>query len=172
MAKGKKEKKGKAKDEQKPAGSKKLIIILIALIVLLLAGGGAAAWFFILSPAESKTTTAEEAPKEPEKGDAVYVSFGKDFTVNLSGPQRRFLQVGVSVLVYFEEAEDALTDYMPQLRSNLILLFGNKTHEDVRSEQGRIELRAEVLAEIRKVLAENEQAVEIENVFFTKFVSQ
>ena len=173
MAKDKKGKKGKNDDadEEKSGGSKKLIIIIIAVAVLLLGGGGAAVWFFVLAPAEP-TAAVEEAPKKPKKGDPIYVSFGKDFTVNLDGPQRRFLQVGISVLVYFDEAEDSLNDYMPQLRSNLILLFGSKGYEDIRSTEGRIELRAEVLAEIRKVLKENEQDVELESVFFTKFVSQ
>ena len=177
MAKGKKDKKaqkgkGAAEgDEPKSGGSKKLLIIIIILVVLLLAMGGAGAWFFLSSSGASTPQTTESGPPEPAKSDAVYIEF-EDFTVNLDHDHRRFIQVGLSVLTYYPETEKAFFNYMPQLRSRMILLIGSQNYHEVRSEEVRMAFRQKVLEEIRVVFEENGVKVDIDNVFFTKFVMQ
>ena len=108
------------------------------------------------------------------KGDPRYVDLDPDFTVNLeAGDKRRFVQVAISLLTYFDETEDAIKDNIPIIRNNIILMIGSKSSNELATQAGKDNLQKEIHTEVENILSENaDGAMTVDQVFFTKFVMQ
>lgn len=87
----------------------------------------------------------------------------------------RFLQLTLEVMARNQEAIDAVQAHMPVIRNNFLLLMGGRTLADLTSREGKEALRAEALAEVQRVLAENAGISDkgtVEELYFTSFVVQ
>ncbi|MEM7206990.1 MAG: flagellar basal body-associated FliL family protein [Pseudomonadota bacterium] len=184
--KGGKKKKDEAEDagEEEAKGGKGKLIIIIVVALLVLGGGGGGAAFFLLGGKDESATAAAEDGETPEdkaaaeiasKGEPRYVDLDPDFTVNMdASDNRRFVQIAVSLLTYYEATEDAIKENIPIIRNNIILMVGRKTSDELATAAGKEQLQNEIHDEVIRVLEENSAGVvaEIERVFFTKFVMQ
>ncbi|MEO1751491.1 flagellar basal body-associated FliL family protein [Thiofaba sp. EF100] len=172
----------------KKSGGSKLVVILLIVVVLLLGGVlGGGAWLFLSgklgAPAAEQGEGAaheEEKPKKKKDEHAVasYVLIGeagKPLLANLADTSEAdFLQVEVQILTTHPELEAKVKAHMPALRHALLTLFSQQKSPELKTAQGREQLRQQALAEVRKVL-EKQAGIdpdEVEDLLFTSFIMQ
>lgn len=162
-------------------GGKKKLIIIVAVLVLLLGAGGAGAWFFLFAGDSKKGEGQEHAGEaSTEKQElvvkpAIYMDMAPPFIVNFGpGSKVRYLQVEMQIMARQQAALDAVTQHMPVIRNNLLVLLSSQTYDELKSREGKEKLRAMMLEEMQKVIDEesHKQAGGIEAIYFTGFIMQ
>ncbi|HJU49561.1 MAG TPA: flagellar basal body-associated FliL family protein [Pseudogulbenkiania sp.] len=162
------------KAEKKAAGGgNKLMIIVIALLLLVLvAVGGLAAYMFTSLHSPAGGAHAEQAAEKPKKKDGPPIFEKLDtFVVNLAGSGGNMLQVDMQAELANEESKKKFTEYMPKIRSALILLLSSKASEELATPEGKVKLKAQV----KKIINESMDAGDespVENILFTAFIIQ
>jgi flagellar FliL protein len=144
-------------------GSKKLLIIILAVVLLLvLAGGGA--WFYIssqraaaaagLDEEESAAPAARKAAAparhaEPGK-PPVYLPLD-NMVVNLADPGgEKVAQVGVVFEVADAKTLESVKQFMPTIRSGVLMVLSQRTSEELLKIEGKEKLAAAILREADK----------------------
>lgn len=157
-----------------PKGKKKLLIIIIAAVVLL-AGGGGAAFFMMGSGGDEAAADAEQkteqvaAPTNPVS----YVNIAQPFVFNVTGDAKDCLvQIKVQLMVRGSENENLARYHSPLVESSLLATFASATVEQLRTPNGRIELRDKATDDIKAALNQAVGKPVIEKVLFTDFVMQ
>ncbi|EKG0039864.1 flagellar basal body-associated protein FliL [Vibrio cholerae] len=157
-----------------PKGKKKLLIIIIAAVVLL-AGGGGAAFFMMGSDGDEAAADAEQkteqvaAPTDPVS----YVNIAQPFVFNVTGDAKdRLVQIKVQLMVRGSENENLARYHSPLVESSLLATFASATVEQLRTPNGRIELRDKATDDIKAALNQAVGKPVIEKVLFTDFVMQ
>ena len=166
------EKKDEAKAPQK--GKSKLVIALVAVVALGGLGGGAYVMFGSGGGAEA--AKHEPAKTSQGKGDAVEPGDAEDaivaldtFVVNLADENaQRYLKVTMKVEFFGDEVPARFSQRRPQIRDLLLSLLGSKTVADVRTIEGKQQLRDEVIARITRVLEDDV----VKAVYFAEFIVQ
>lgn len=155
-----------------PKGKGKLIIIIVVVVVLLLGGGGAA--FFLMGsdePAAEEQAAVEEValPTDP----VAYVNIPQPFLFNVTGDKKdRLVQIKVQLMVRGSENEELARYHSPLIESSLLSTFATATVEQLRSANGRVELRDRATDDIKASLSRAVGQPVIERVLFTDFVIQ
>lgn len=162
--------------EEKKSSKK---IIIIGLVVLLLAGTGGGYYFFMGNPEELEGEQAEEVVEEEEEveeegaNEELYYNMQQPLVVNFpKGSGANLIQVSVSLLVKGEETVEALKKHEPMIRNNLLMAISAKGAKNLKTVEGKEELRDEMLKEISKVMDKMTKKNKVMNVFFTTFVMQ
>ncbi|EGQ9576519.1 flagellar basal body-associated protein FliL [Vibrio cholerae] len=157
-----------------PKGKKKLLIIIIAAVVLL-AGGGGAAFFMMGAGGDEAAADAEQkteqvaAPTDPVS----YVNIAQPFVFNVTGDAKdRLVQIKVQLMVRGSENENLARYHSPLVESSLLATFASATVEQLRTPNGRIELRDKATDDIKAALNQAVGKPVIEKVLFTDFVMQ
>ncbi|HGF7190052.1 flagellar basal body-associated protein FliL [Vibrio cholerae] len=157
-----------------PKGKKKLLIIIIAAVVLLVGGGGAA-FFMMGSGGDEAAADAEQkaeqvaAPIDPVS----YVNIAQPFVFNVTGDSKdRMVQIKVQLMVRGSENENLARYHSPLVESSLLATFASATVEQLRTPNGRIELRDKATEDIKAALNQAVGKPVIEKVLFTDFVMQ
>ncbi len=157
-----------------PKGKKKLLIIIIAAVVLL-AGGGGAAFFMMGSGGDEAAADAEQkteqvaAPTDPVS----YVNIAQPFVFNVTGDAKdRLVQIKVQLMVRGSENENLARYHSPLVESSLLASFASATVEQLRTPNGRIELRDKATDDIKAALNQAVGKPVIVKVPFTDFVMQ
>jgi flagellar FliL protein len=152
----------------KSGGGKKKRLLLLAGGAVLLAGGGAGAWFGFFRghrAAEAKVE-APEPVKLPEHGALVALD---PFIVNLGDEDRaRYLKATLQLEFYDTKVPEVFPSLVPQIRDLLITLFSSRTFAEVRTPDGKLQLREDAINRINRAL--NQDLVKA--VYFTEFVVQ
>ncbi|EEX67574.1 flagellar basal body-associated protein FliL [Vibrio metoecus] len=157
-----------------PKGKKKLLIIIIAAVVLL-AGGGGAAFFMMGSGGEEAAAQAEQKTEQAATpADPVsYVNIAQPFVFNVTGDAKdRMVQIKVQLMVRGSENENLARYHSPLVESTLLATFASATVEQLRTPNGRIELRDKATEDIKAALNQAVGKPIIEKVLFTDFVMQ
>jgi len=156
------------------SGSKKKLIIIIAAVIGLLIIG-AAVFFIFLSgddgdDSESKTLNNYAA----ENANAAnYVPMSKPFVFNvIEGKRDRTVQIKVQLMVSNARNEDLARKHIPLLESALLRVFVAATAKQLRSPEGKNELRKTALVELNEATIKLEGQALIHAVLFTGFVLQ
>ena len=166
-----------AEDEEgtEKKSSKKMMII-VGLVVLLLAGAGGGYYFMMGDETETDEEQVEEVVEEEEDDTAVeevYYDMSKPFIVNFpKGSEARLIQVSVSLLVKGEDTVEALKKHEPMIRNNLLMSISAKGAKNLKTKEGKEELRADMLKEIGNVMEKMTGKNKVKNLFFTAFVMQ
>lgn len=153
------------------SGANKLMLIVIMLLVVLIAAvGGLGAYMFLHQPAANADAAhnAAPAPKRPE-GPPIFEKM-EPFVVNLTGGEA-LLQVEMQVQLIDAEAKQTLIQYMPKIRSGLILLLSSKTADELATPDGKVRLKAQV----KKIMNESIELPgqePVDSVLFTSFIIQ
>ncbi len=150
-------------------GSKKKLIIIIAAVVLLVIVGGGAA-FFLLGDKADKSDPEAEAAAMAARAKMVGPMVTLDtFIVNiLDDEENRYLKAAITLEVDAPATADEINTRLPQLQDAILLLIGNKTFSELRDMQGKMQLRAELLNRINKILSKGK----VKRIYFTDFVVQ
>jgi flagellar protein FliL len=161
--------------DAKGGGKKTLMFALVG--VLLLAGVGVGGYLFGASrgagaaPAavDPAVAAAAAAAAEAEAGNLGPLVELKDFIVNILDEQEtRYLKASLTLELSSPETLAEVEQRMPQVRDAAILLIGSKTFDELRDLQGKLQLRAELGAQINQFL----KVGQVKNIYFTDFVVQ
>jgi len=145
--------------------SKKGLIIIVAgaLLVAALAGGGA--YFFA-----ARGHSSRPAVVEPEK--PIFMAL-EPFTVNLKTEERdRYLHIGITLKLADPGTQAQMTQYLPELRSRILLLLSSHTPESLVSVESKNMLAAEILRTANLSFAPSQPQQKVTDVVFTAFVIQ
>ena len=180
-----------AEDSAK-AGRMKLILMVGAAVLL---GAGAGAGFMLLRTPHAPEGGAEAAahgeehpfeevePAHPEEEEVeeAHASDGASkeklgtmfpldtFIVNVGDNTRdRYLKLKAELELSNTETGEEIEGRLPQIRDLLISLLASKGFDDIRSIEGKAQLRQEILQRVNAVLSSGKAR----NVFFTEFVIQ
>lgn len=136
-------KKDAAADSPKAGGGKKKMIVIALAAIVLLGGGGGGAWWFL---GRGGADEAAQAAKEEEKRKATRAFVTLDpFVVNLADAgSDRYAQIGVVLEVEGKEANQKVTDRMPAVRNQILLLISSKQAQDLMSREGKEKLADEI----------------------------
>ncbi|ACR11177.1 flagellar basal body-associated FliL family protein [Teredinibacter turnerae] len=134
-----------------------------------------------LSWAQDDGEEAAEEPAAAEEGEegvpsssAIYLPIKPAFVVNFGGPGKlRYIKAEVSVRVDSSDAANSVRHHLPYIRNNLVMLFASQTEDTVDSQAGKEALRQDALAEVRKILFE-EDGLEtgVVDIFFNTLIVQ
>jgi flagellar FliL protein len=149
-----------------PRSSSKLLVgMLIAVSLVAVAAVG----YVFLAPRLGGTSEAAKAPV-PEK--PIFVTL-EPITVNLQAEGRaRLLHVGMALKVRDEAAKAQIVEFMPELRSRLLLLLSNRQPDSLVSAEDKAKLADEILAALNLPLAADKAPQGIASVSFNTFVVQ
>jgi len=153
--------------ESKPKKSR-LPVIVLALLILL-AGGGAGAWYFM----GQKAATGHEQKQSAEAAPPVFLPLDT-FTVNLQPGDNgdQFLQIGITLQVADDKQVETLKQYMPNIRSRILLLLSSKKAADILTVDGKEKLAGQITDIFKAPLVPGAPVVNVGNVLFTSFVVQ
>ncbi len=164
--------------DERPTGgeapkSKKKLILIILIALVLLAGGGAAA-FFLLGSDESATV---DKPKDPVAeglpAPASYVNISQPFLFSVADKKRdRLVQIKVQLMVRGVANEDLARHHSPLIESIILSTLGAATADQLKSPQGRSQLKDQATENIQASLTELVGKPVVEQVLFTDFVIQ
>lgn len=155
-------------------GSKKKLFILIALAVTLLIGVGVAAWLFMGDDTpEPEMAASANQPASAVDEPAYYVIMPQPFIFNVMGNKRdRVVQVKVQIMVRGNNNEALAQQHIPLIESTLLQSFGAATVEQLRTPNGRIDLRKQALFAIQSTMEKISGQQVVDRVLFTGFVMQ
>jgi flagellar FliL protein len=132
---------------------KKLLLIGGGAALLVLVLGVLAGW--LLLGGKEDDAGAEEASEPVHAEPAIYVALGEKFIVTLPGAGKpHHFQVGVSALTREQAVAEEIKFNTPLLRDRLDSLFARQSFDALRTEEGKLALRAEVLQTVQGILAE------------------
>ncbi|PLX91452.1 MAG: flagellar basal body protein FliL [Desulfuromonas sp.] len=92
-----------------------------------------------------------------------------DFIINiLDKNETRYLKAAITLELENEETVAEVNERMPQIRDSVLLLVGNKTFAELNDLQGKLQLRAEIIVRLNKLLKKGK----VKGIYFTEFVVQ
>ena len=179
-----------AEDKEAPpkkAGKlKKIVILVVILLIIGSAGGGVAYWWFFLrvppAPDEAEPVVASGqvsssaahgekkadgkapavAPAKPGVGKVLPLP---NFVVNLADSGSKRLRLNMEVEVNADIGKE-LQANNAKIRDAVITLLAGKSFAEVQSPEGKVMLRAQIVARLNQILG----AQRIIRVYFTDFV--
>lgn len=163
---------GEAGAENGGGMMRKLMFVAGALALL---GGGVVAGMTLLSgdePAEGEEVVEEEAAVSD--APALYTSLHPPLVVNFKGADgdSHFMQVTMEVMARDQGVINAVREHTPVVRNALILLYSGAVYEEVSTREGKKQMLADGLAEIRDVMTQQIGEPGVEAVYFTALVIQ
>ncbi|GIZ52680.1 flagellar basal body-associated protein FliL [Noviherbaspirillum aridicola] len=156
-----------------PKSTKKLMIIALAAVVLA-AGGGGAAWFFMKGSdhAEAEEAKPAKAAKQQPGKPPVFVPM-EPFTVNLQSEGiDQYLQVTVTMQVADDTQVELIKQYMPLVRSRILMLLASKKASELNTTEGKEKLQEEIVEAVSKPFTKKGDPLDVSAVLFTSFVIQ
>lgn len=149
-----------------PKTSGKLLLIILALAVMVGAGGGTA---FVMLRSDHAKPKAEQTPRGP----AQYIPLEPAFVVNLADAgDAKYLQADVQLLTRDPKTAEAITLHMPLIRNRLVLLLGQQTAAQLNGREGKEQLQAQALNEVKSVLKAQQAPNHVDALLFTSLVIQ
>lgn len=161
-------------DEQK-GGKKKLIIIIVVVLVVLGAGGffAAPAIMNMISPPAEEEEAVAEVEADPGK-PALFAPLHPPLVVNFKDAygESHFMQFTLEVMARDQSVIDEVKNHAAVIRNSLILMYGNVDYETVITREGKEQMLAEALEEIRDIVETETGKTGVEAVFFTSLIIQ
>lgn len=151
------------KEEGKQSGGKKkLIFILIPVLLLLI--GGAGAYFFLT---HKKKESTKQMVVVPQKLGVMY-NLGS-FLVNLADKNANtYAKVSITLELSNQKVQQEVVKRLPIIKDAVINLLSSKTYDEIRTPEGKEELRLELIKRINAILVTGG----VQNIYFTQFIVQ
>lgn len=145
---------------------------LVILLVMITLGACAAAgygWWLTQQPKDGKSAAA--AKKQPPP-TPVFMPLDT-FTVNLvtsdNNPDR-VLYIGLTLRLPDEATRSQLNNFLPEVRSRLLMLLSQQQASQLASEQGKHQLVAQIKEALGAPLVNGQPKPVISDVLFTAFI--
>ena len=124
---------------------------------------------------EAAEGEATEEVAEVPSAPPIYQSLHPPLVVNFQSEagDSHFMQITMEVMSRNQGAINSVREHTPVIRNSLILLYGNVLYESVQTREGKEEMLADGLDEIRRVMQETTgESEDIEALYFTSLVIQ
>lgn len=180
-------------DVKEKSGKGKLILLVVGVLLLVGIAVGVTLYFTGAlgggdKKEEAKTEVADE--NQFEAKPTLYLPLRPEFVVNFEDTSIvSYMQIEMELMAREQSALDAVSQHMPVIRNNILILLSTQKYEEINSMPGKEKLREEVLATIQQVIneefksqgaetKEGEQAAEaveppkVEAVYFTSLIMQ
>ncbi|CAM3728409.1 flagellar basal body-associated protein FliL [Xenorhabdus thuongxuanensis] len=141
-------------------------MILLVLIAVLGVAFGGYSWWVMSQPANnsSKKTKVIDAP--------VFMTL-EPFTVNLIDNEDHFdrvLHVGITLRLADEKIRQRFHEYLPEVRSRMLLLLSRQEATDLAKDDGKKHLVTDIKQILHPTLIPGEPDQEVTDVLFTTFI--
>lgn len=150
-------------------GFKAGLLVLFVLITLAGAGFGGYTWW---SRQDSTTTAGTEEEKQANIPVPIFMGI-EPFTVNLPGVNNsrdRVLYIDMTLRLANERSREQLHEYLPEVRSRLLLLLSQQTSQILGTHDGKIQLMNAVKTTLAPTLVPGQPDQDISDVLFTTFI--
>ncbi|POU03383.1 flagellar basal body-associated protein FliL [Escherichia sp. ESNIH1] len=138
------------------------IPLLVLITLAACATAGYSYWRMHQQPGEE---VKAEAPPPPAP-----VFFALDtFTVNL-GEADRVFYVGITLRLKDEATRARLSEYLPEVRSRLLLLFSRQDATQLASDEGKRQLVTAIKETLSSPLVPGQPKQEVTDVLYTAFI--
>lgn len=163
----------KKKQKSADGGKKRSLIILIILLVSLGACALAGYAFYEIKNIKNQVTkNAQGAAPEPVTPVMpIYVPL-ETFTVSLQPENTEsdhVLYIGLTIRVKNDASKALLENFLPEVRSRLLMLFSQQTSAGLATDDGKSKLIDEIKNVVSKPLAKG-QSVMVTDVLFNAFI--
>jgi flagellar FliL protein len=164
---------------KKPKNSRVLTLgVALVLLAVALAGG----WLYLQKRNADIMLGIEEEHEEEEEvvteaAAPVYLPLDT-MVVNLAPDGDRVAQIGITLEVFDEATLEKVKNYLPALRSDVLLLLSQRTAEELLTTEGKEKLSADILAsaaaQLKKAYKKGEKRVRqpVRRVLFSSFIVQ
>ncbi len=152
------------KKEAAPAKKGPPMMIIMAVFAVVVLGAA----FMMVQKASAKQKEGSTEVKKAEKGPVMTLD---EFLVNLSDPgSDHFLKVTVGLELDKSKGKTAesLKETTPEIRDAILSSLSSQTRDQVAPESGREKLKAQIKKNVNAALGEED----VQNVYFTNFVTQ
>ncbi|ATZ11334.1 flagellar basal body-associated protein FliL [Erwinia amylovora] len=150
------------------SGKPKLLILILVILALIACG---AAGYIVFQKMKAPTDPAAAAKLLPPPMPVFYAL--DTFTVNLINPDNdpdRVLYVGFTLRLPDEETRLRISDYLPEVRSRLLLLLSRQTAASLGNEQGKQQLVTQIKQVLAPPLVQGQPQQVVTDVLFTAFI--
>ncbi|MWP49031.1 MULTISPECIES: flagellar basal body-associated FliL family protein [unclassified Gilliamella] len=153
-----------------PTTKKKLSILNLVLILITLLAVGAAAYLWFQKDSHSSTI---KEPEEPEVTSPVFLTL-KPFTISVPVSEEhidinKMLYFGIVLRVANENQKTVLLDYLPEVRSDVLLLTSKQYVNNLKQEKGKTDLQEQIKTALSRQY-DAKHFVKIDEVLFTDFI--
>lgn len=147
--------------------SNKGLLILLTLIALAGAGFGGYSWW----TTQQATQTVNEEEKRLNMPQPIFMEL-EPFTVNLAGIEGpdRVLYIHVTLRLANEKSRKQLHEYLPEVRSRLLLLLSEQKAKNIETHDGKLQLMKEIKQTLTPTLIPGDTDQDISDVLFTTFI--
>lgn len=143
-------------------------IIIIVLLLAVLGLGGFIAWKLINLEIPAAASDQQQLEEPAVAGPGILIDMD-NITINLADEEEsRFLRVKMKLEVKDEESRTKVNTYNAQIKDLIITTLSSKTFDDVRTPQGKYNLKEELIYRINSFVGEEP----VKNMFFSDFVAQ
>ncbi|AHG22060.1 flagellar basal body-associated protein FliL [Chania multitudinisentens RB-25] len=146
-----------------------LWVILSVLLALTACGAAGYRWWVMQT---SKDGPAAATVKKPLPAAPVFMPL-ETFTVNLVTPDNnleRVLYIGLTLRLPDEETRRQLNDFLPEVRSRLLMLLAQQEAEQLANESGKQQLVTQIKDVLSLPLVKGQPPQVISDVLFTAFI--
>ncbi|WP_213990993.1 flagellar basal body-associated protein FliL [Sodalis sp. dw_96] len=142
----------------------------VVLAVIILAAGGAAGYYWWQHRLPGELSTITSAPPVPPT--PIFLPLDT-FTVNLVNPTNdpdRVLYIGLTLRLPDDATRKELTDFLPAVRSRLLLLLSRQDADALANDQGKQRLVDQIKQVLSEPLVNGQPRPVINDVLFTAFI--
>jgi len=164
------------KENNTPGNGKKRSVIIFIIVIIILILGGLSGYLFyqvssLKSGAQDKAAETTEAPKVVPAEPPLYVHLDT-FTVSLKpvpADSDRVLYIGLTLRLKDEKSKVLLEQFLPEIRSRLLMLFSQQTGPEISTENGKLELMREIKRVVSLPLNDH-HTISVDDVLFNAFI--
>ena len=153
-----------------PAAPKRsLLVILLVLISVVACGAAGYSWWLLQ---QHKNGAEPAAAKQQPPAAPVFMPLDT-FTVNLVTPDNnpdRVLYIGLTLRLPDESTRRQLNDFLPEVRSRLLMLLSRQEASQLANEQGKQRLVAQIKDVLSPPLVKGQPKQVVSDVLFTAFI--
>lgn len=148
--------------------SNKGLLVLFALLAIAGAGFGGYTWW----TTQQMTSPAGEEEKRLDVPQPIFMDLDT-FTVNLPGLSEspdRVLYINITLRLANEKSRKQLHEYLPEVRSRLLLLLSEQKSNTLSTHEGKLQLMTAIKATLTPTLIPSDTNQDISDVLFTTFI--
>ena len=111
------------------------------------------------------------AEDDDSSGSSVqYVALKPAIITNYLSKRLSYIKAEITLQVSGKATADAIDRHLPFIRHNLVMLFSRQEEADLATNEGKLKLKADALAEVVSVLESEGESTDIDAILFTSFI--
>lgn len=165
----------KTKQKASGNGSKRKFIVFIVMLIILALCGFSGYLLYRMSKMNSSPQIKDNASLNSKKSTPpkapIYIQMDT-FTVSLKPVENdsdRVLYIGLTLRLKDENAKALVQQYMPEVRSRLLVLFSQQTATELTTDAGKFALTKKIKDVISLPLVE-QHSIAVDDVLFNAFI--